>query len=185
MCECEGPWRGEDCSQRIEDGWWEVVDNGDTWKDLVTRASQWGRTSHSAVVDSYEMWVVGGEFLHKAPSDSMLVKRDMISGDWSTVKINGSRAPSERYGHSVVINNGKLFMYGGVMRSGHVSKELWSFNIETKEWTMQTPKTGRCLGSLCGKIHSAGHTATVVQNRKDMNIKFKFETQKAKDVQKN
>jgi len=164
MCECEGPWRGEDCSQRVEDGWWEVVDTGDTWKDLVTRA-QWGRTSHAAVIDSNDMWVIGGEFLHKAPSDSMVVKRDMISGEWSTVKIRGSRAPSERYGHSVVIHNGKLFMYGGVMRSGHVSKELWSFNIETKEWTREAPKTGRCLGSLCGEIHSAGHTATVVQNR--------------------
>ena len=28
-----------------------------------------------------------------------------------------------------------------------------------------TPKTGQCLGSLCGEIHSAGHTATMVQNR--------------------
>ena len=65
----------------------------------------------------------------------------------------------------MVIHNNKLFMYGGVMRSGHVSKELWSLNLETREWRRETPKTGRCLGSLCGEIHSAGHTATVVQNR--------------------
>ena len=25
MCECEGDWVGEDCSQRQENGWWEVV----------------------------------------------------------------------------------------------------------------------------------------------------------------
>ena len=26
MCECVGAWRGEDCRQRWEMGWWEVLD---------------------------------------------------------------------------------------------------------------------------------------------------------------
>ena len=111
------------------------------------------------------MWVVGGEFLHRAPSDSMVTHWDMATSSWDAVPSAGTRAPSERYGHSVVIHNGALFMYGGVMRSGHVSKELWSFHLGTQEWRWETPKTGQCLGSLCGEIHSAGHTATMVQNR--------------------
>ena len=165
MCECEGNWRGEDCSQRVESGWWEVVDTGheDTWSDARVRT--WGRTSHAAVISDGDMWVVGGEFLHRAPTSSMVIHRDMVTSTWDMVLTTGTRAPSERYGHSVVIHNNKLFMYGGVMRSGHVSKELWSFDIETKLWTRETPKKGRCIGSLCGEIHSAGHTATVVQNR--------------------
>ena len=42
------------------------------------------------------MWVVGGEFLHRAPSDS------------------------------IVTHWGALFMYSGFMGSGHASKDLWS-----------------------------------------------------------
>ena len=159
-CECEGAWRGEDCSQRAEQGWWEVVDTGAGAGGVATH-----RTSHGAVIEGGDMWVVGGEFLHRAPSDSMVTHWDMATSSWDAVPSAGTRAPSERYGHSVVIHNGALFMYGGVMRSGHVSKELWSFHLETREWRRETPKTGRCLGSLCGEIHSAGHTATVVQNR--------------------
>ena len=49
------------------------------------------------------------------------------SGVWSDVEVGGSRSPSERYGHSVVTHDNKIYMYGGVMRSGHVSKVGWSF----------------------------------------------------------
>ena len=128
--------------------------------------SSWlGRTSHGAVMEGDNMWVVGGEFLHRAPSNSMVTRWSMITGDWTQVGASSSKNPSERYGHSVVIHNGKLFMYGGVMRSGHVSKELWSYDISSREWRREVPKTGRSLGGLSGELHSAGHTATVVQNR--------------------
>ena len=166
VCECEGGWRGEDCSQRAEAGWWETVETGQQWDGLVTNSSQWGRSSHSALVWGGSMWVVGGEFLHRAPLSSMLTRWDLQSGQWHLVSpAVKHRVPSERYGHSAVIHNNKIFMYGGVMRSGHVSKELWSFDLQTLVWNKETPKTGKCLGSLCGEIHSAGHTATVVQNR--------------------
>ena len=161
VCVCEGPWRGEDCSQRVEAGWWEIVD---TELDEESSVSP-SRTSHAAVAELSDMWVVGGEFLHRAPADSMVSKWSMESREWGVVRSEGGRPPSERYGHSVVIHNNKIFMYGGVMRSGHVSKELWSFDLEAREWRRETPRTGRCLGDLCGEIHSAGHTATVVQNR--------------------
>ena len=34
-------------------------------------------------------------------------------------------------------------MYGGVIKSGHVSKELWSFDLETLEWVREVPKRGK------------------------------------------
>merc|ERR550519_288165 len=95
----------------------------------------------------------------------MVSRWSMDTRDWHLVTPANKHKPSERYGHSAVIHHNKIFMYGGVMRSGHVSKELWSFHLESKVWTKEAPKTGKCLGSLCGEIHSAGHTATVVQNR--------------------
>jgi hypothetical protein len=45
------------------------------------------------------------------------------------------------------------------------TQELWSFNLDTLSWEMETVNRGRCHSELCGEIHCAGHTATVVQNR--------------------
>ena len=65
----------------------------------------------------------------------------------------------------MVAHDSKIYMYGGVMKSGHVSKELWSFNIVKQTWDMEAVNTGRCIGEMCGEIHCAGHTATLVENR--------------------
>ena len=92
MCVCEGPWRGEDCSQRVEEGWWEVVDTETDPDNVVTPS----RTSHGAVADGADMWVVGGEFLHHAPADSMVSQWSMESRQWSVVRREGGRPPSER-----------------------------------------------------------------------------------------
>ena len=124
------------------------------WPALTTAAAQ----ARGGVIED-------GEVLHPAPSHSIVTLWDMVTSCWEAMPSAGTWAPSERYGHSVVIHYGALFMYGGIIGKGHISKELWSFHLGTQEWRWETPKTGQCLGSLCGEIHSAGHTATMVQNR--------------------
>ena len=158
VCECVGEWRGEDCRQRSESGWWEAVNDGQEEGDQ-------GRTSHAAVVENGNMWVIGGEFLHKAPTSSMVRKWDFEKKVWDKVVVRGEKAPSERHSHSAVHYDGKIFIYGGMMRSGQVSKELWSFNLESFEWSREVPKRDNCDSDLCGQIPSHGHTATLVQGR--------------------
>ena len=46
-------------------GWWEVGSEGGEGEGV-------SRTSHSAAVQGDSMWVVGGEFLHRAPPGSMV-----------------------------------------------------------------------------------------------------------------
>ena len=60
-------------------------------------------------------------------------------------------------------------MYGGTMRSGHVSRELWALDLNTLIWERVETSQGQCMASevakLCGPINSMGHTAHVVVNR--------------------
>ena len=60
-------------------------------------------------------------------------------------------------------------MYGGTMRSGHVSRELWALDLTTLIWERVETSQGQCMASdsakLCGPINSMGHTAHVVSNR--------------------
>ena len=63
----------------------------------------------------------------------------------------------------------QIYMYGGTMRSGHVSRELWALDLNTFIWERVETSQGQCMASdsakLCGPINSMGHTAHVVTNR--------------------
>ena len=119
-CECAPGWKGDDCSQKAETGYWEVAaagGSGDGSAGIEER-----RTSHQAVVDRGYMWAVGGEQLHRQAGRGMLRRWELARAAWQPVEVDSGRAPSERYGHSAVVHDSKIYMYGGVMRSGHVSK---------------------------------------------------------------
>ena len=63
----------------------------------------------------------------------------------------------------------QIYMYGGTMRSGHVSRELWALDLKNFIWERVETSQGQCMASevakLCGPINSMGHTAHVVTNR--------------------
>ena len=64
----------------------------------------------------------------------------------------------------------QIYMYGGTMRSGHTSRELWSLDLDLLSWDRVDWVPGQCTDrkgddKLCGPIHSMGHTAHVVPSR--------------------
>ncbi len=111
----------------------------------------------------------------------------LSEGRWSEVHAKSDKGPSSRYGHSAVIHDQKIYMYGGTMRSGHTSRELWALDLDLLSWERVETKPGQCLGvadyhnrgsghhrgsgsshgnsKLCGPVHSMGHTAVVISNR--------------------
>ena len=176
-CDCYEGWTGNSCSQQVSRGYWESIH--------VSNEKISARTSHASIIDSKgSMWVIGGEtFTH---SKHMVSKFDLnlngneMQGMWRPVRAKGDKGPSPRYGHSAVIHDNKIYMYGGTMRSGHTSKEVWSLDMDSLEWERVETAQGRCMGGrteatgphkgqqgpkLCGPIHSMGHTATVQTNR--------------------
>ena len=80
------------------------------------------------------MWIVGGETFKHTKHINMvsmfspdLENRD-TPGLWAPVKAKGEKGPSPRYGHSAVIHEDKIYMYGGTMRSGEYS--LFTFLLK-------------------------------------------------------
>ena len=167
-CDCFDNWTGEDCSQAIDKGYWQALNVGGNVP--LTR------TSHAAMVDSRgRMWVVGGEtFAYSKHIDMVAtfspdINNPDVQGIWRPVHAKGEKGPSPRFGHSAVIHEDKIYMYGGTMRSGHVSHELWALDLNTLVWERVETSQGQCMASeaarLCGPINSMGHTAHVVSNR--------------------
>ena len=57
----------------VQVGWWEVgSEGGEEVAGGGGVVEGVARTSHSAAVQGDSMWVVGGEFLHRAPPGSMV-----------------------------------------------------------------------------------------------------------------
>jgi hypothetical protein len=81
----------------------------------------------------------------------------IFTGIWRPVRAKGEKGPSPRFGHSAVIHEDKIYMYGGTMRSGHVSRELWALDLTTLIWERVETSQGQCMASdsakLCGPIN--------------------------------
>eukprot|EP00094_Tigriopus_californicus_P013495 TCALIF_13053-PA protein Name:"Similar to tag-53 Putative protein tag-53 (Caenorhabditis elegans)" AED:0.08 eAED:0.08 QI:208/1/1/1/0.92/1/14/654/1185 len=171
-CDCFSGWTGESCSQAVSNGYWSVLTRDDPSAEVPV-----ARTSHASMIDEFgQMWVIGGETFDHQPRQ-MVLKVDIdnldelptATANWQEVKAKSNKGPSFRYGHSAVIHERKIYMYGGTMRSGHTSKELWALDLDLLSWDRVETESGQCMinedHKLCGPIHSMGHTATVVAHR--------------------
>ncbi|XP_075233105.1 attractin-like protein dsd isoform X2 [Lycorma delicatula] len=169
-CDCNEKYRGEDCSQVADRGYWEVVQT----KDFVPE----GSASHAAVVWRDSLYIVGGESyyhppIHQLPKQLIYVY-DFNGKVWETYHMESRNIPTPRYGHSAVLFGDKIYMYGGVKIGGQVCNELWAFDVSAKTWENITVKAEQCqininnssTTSLCGPLKSSGHTATLVTTNK-------------------
>jgi len=88
------------------------------------------------------------------------------------VETTGTVKPSSRHGHSSVIHEGVLYMYGGATSDGTITSQLWSLNLSTKEWNL-IPSiangNGKChhrSAGLCdGPVATCGHSAVLVKDK--------------------
>ena len=70
----------------------------------------------------------------------MTVTQEYFRMKWKIEKSSPkSEAPTARSGHRIVYYNGQIYAFGGYNPSlqnpaEHLFKELWKFNLITKEW---------------------------------------------------
>ncbi|KAL1137929.1 hypothetical protein AAG570_009624, partial [Ranatra chinensis] len=158
QCRCNPKYRGEDCSQVADRGYWEVVEPRGTLPK--------GSASHTAVVWRDSLHIIGGESYNRA---DMMYTYDFTGNVWESCHMPNGNVPTPRYGHSAVIFGDKIYMYGGVKAGGIVCNELWAFDVSAKSWENITVRAEPCnVTSLCGPLKSAGHTATLVTNSRNV-----------------
>ncbi|EZA62767.1 Putative protein tag-53 [Ooceraea biroi] len=151
-CHCSHGYKGADCGQKSDNGYWETV----TYKDLPLD----GSASHCSIVWKDSLYVVGGESFRHA---KMIYVYDYNGNVWETPHVEG-RVPLPRYAHSCVLFGDKIFMYGGVVRNSTVTNEIWAFDVSAKVWENVTVHDNCHNKTICGPLQVAGHTATLVQS---------------------
>ncbi|KAL0276657.1 UNVERIFIED_CONTAM: hypothetical protein PYX00_004182 [Menopon gallinae] len=158
-CDCVPHFKGDDCSQFANKGYWEVIDS----KGFIPV----GSASHAAVVFRDSMYILGGESYKRG---KLAYLYDFTGNVWETLHMDIKPFPSGRYGHSAVLFGDKIYIYGGVKDGGVVTNELWAFDVSSQIWENVTVRSDHCNNTghssngsrLCGPLQSAGHTATVV-----------------------
>ncbi|KAF7663964.1 hypothetical protein LDENG_00194320, partial [Lucifuga dentata] len=112
------------------------------------------RASHKAVVDEGIMWVIGG-YVFNASNYHMVKAYNLSSRSWLTFDPSVNTV-TPRYGHSLALHEGKIYMYGGKIDStGNVSSQLWVFHIQNQSWVLLNPRAKEQYAVV-------GHSAHVV-----------------------
>uniref|UniRef100_A0A3B5L4M9 Attractin n=1 Tax=Xiphophorus couchianus TaxID=32473 RepID=A0A3B5L4M9_9TELE len=128
-CICKAGWQGLDCSV-------SVPANSSFWSREEHLEPGLARASHKAVVEQGVMWVIGGYVFNT--SDYHMVKAAVLT--WLTLDPSVNTV-TPRYGHSLALHEGKIYMYGGKIDStGNVSSQLWVFHIQNQTWVLLTPR---------------------------------------------
>ncbi|XP_043998689.1 attractin isoform X2 [Gambusia affinis] len=131
-CICKAGWQGPDCFV-------SVPANSSFWSREEHLEPGLARASHKAVVEQGVMWVIGGYVFNT--SDYHMVKAyNLRNKTWLTLDPSVNTV-TPRYGHSLALHEGKIYMYGGKIDStGNVSSQLWVFHIQNQTWVLLNPR---------------------------------------------
>lgn len=151
-CICDFDYAGPNCNQIQHEGYWNYVDSIDKIK---------GRSLHQTVLYDDSMWVIGGEFFDSVDNHFM-IKFDFTHKKWEEMKSNDN-LPSNRFGHSAVVFQDFIFVYGGILKNGSIVNELWTFDIRNRIWEIYDENL--CVIEYCSPFNVMGHTATVVDSK--------------------
>uniref|UniRef100_A0A8C7ZJ54 Attractin n=1 Tax=Oryzias sinensis TaxID=183150 RepID=A0A8C7ZJ54_9TELE len=112
------------------------------------------RASHKAVVEQGLMWVIGG-YVFNASDYQMVKAYNLSSRTWLTLDPSVNTV-TPRYGHSLALHEGKIYMYGGKIDStGNVSSQLWVFHVQNQTWVLLNPQAKEQYAVV-------GHSAHIV-----------------------
>ncbi|XP_050310192.1 uncharacterized protein LOC126746125 isoform X2 [Anthonomus grandis grandis] len=90
---------------------------------------------HTAVPYKDNIFVFGGEVSFSTSTETPLWVYNVKSNSWKKVKTKkGVTTPKGRRGHTALIHNGSMLIYGGYQDLRGSTGELWAFHFETESW---------------------------------------------------
>ncbi|XP_023219241.1 uncharacterized protein LOC111621353 isoform X2 [Centruroides sculpturatus] len=107
------------------------------WEELRCRGNRPPcLQEHTMVGWRHFLYVFGGEIGFASTGETPLWILDTGVGTWRKHHIRGlsGQQPSGRRGHTSVVYNGAMHVYGGYQDLRGSSSELWSFDFVTERW---------------------------------------------------
>nr|CAD2183168.1 unnamed protein product [Meloidogyne enterolobii] len=169
-CECTKHTHGDRCQELLLNPTWDIV--VPTTTNISTTIFS-PRASHKSVLIGDDLWIYGGLTLN--PTDYSLAdfvvynvkKRSFHSIPQKDE--NGNKKPLQRYDHSIVHYQNKLYIFGGVINQRTVTNEFWEYNPKNGKWTDLSSHDDSVQAF---PLPVAGHTAHVVGT--EMHVLFGY-----------
>lgn len=116
------------------------------------------RDEHSACVHDGYMIVYGG--FERGVRQNTMIAYNFETDQWEVFSPDkDSKLPQPRAGHSAIIHEGKMYVFGGKDEDNEKLKDLWCFDFQTRTWTeMPSDTEGDDYESI---ISRSGHSAQV------------------------
>ena len=91
------------------------------------------RDEHSAILYGDAMIIYGG-FVDIGERTSQIIKYDFKKKEWEIVEQEGEIVPNSRVGHSAVIFEDTMYIFGGRDYDNVRLNDLWAFNFVNQKW---------------------------------------------------
>ncbi|CAL1276516.1 unnamed protein product [Larinioides sclopetarius] len=109
------------------------------WEELKCRGSRPPcLQEHTMVCWKNNIYVFGGEIGFASTGETPLWILDLTASTWRKHHVRGSSVhqPSGRRGHSAVMFDGFMHVFGGYQDLRGSSSELWIFDLSTERWSL-------------------------------------------------
>uniref|UniRef100_A0A158P813 Attractin-like protein 1 n=1 Tax=Angiostrongylus cantonensis TaxID=6313 RepID=A0A158P813_ANGCA len=136
----------------------QVQNKRSVWDRIPADKAPAGRASHASVIIDDTIWSVGGEHFNGVLFEDPVVF-NLTSRLWTPIMVEGKYKPASRFDHTLVRYKMKLFMFGGVVGRKKITSELWSFDLQTREWRLEGGENNNIMAP---PLSVAGHSAHVI-----------------------
>eukprot|EP01064_Diplonema_japonicum_P013587 TRINITY_DN21139_c0_g1_i1.p1 TRINITY_DN21139_c0_g1~~TRINITY_DN21139_c0_g1_i1.p1 ORF type:complete len:409 (+),score=52.18 TRINITY_DN21139_c0_g1_i1:46-1272(+) len=125
------------------DDLWLLCLTTKTWKSVDQSAQKpIPRAGHTAVVHNDIMYIFGGVADHAGVHNwwlNDLWALNLKTYEWSRIPSLGCLTPDRRKGHTAVVHNNKMYVFGGGQDDANNSlllfNDIWELDFETERWT--------------------------------------------------
>jgi len=109
-----------------------------TWKELAAQAKikPAPRANHCAAMIGSNMFIFGGSG-EESDNKADLWKFNIATAEWTEiVKKEGAEWPQARAGHSAVVQDDKILIFGGNLELALEINDIYEFDTKTTEWKL-------------------------------------------------
>ena len=131
--------------------------NTSTWSDGTADTTGGERSDHTAVVYNNRMYVYAGSY-DGGTYNTMRIY-DFATETWTGNGYGDDDVDTARWGHSAVVYNGKMYVYGGIDGSSTLLNTLRIYDFSTKTWSAGATDVARMTHSAVvynGKMYIFG-----------------------------
>jgi hypothetical protein len=119
---------------------WEYSRTCNAFRQLEVDAEPDARGRHASASDGEKLYIHGGRW-RESFGDPYRVYDDLWAFDYKTnewEELSAGDGPSARSNHTMVLIDGKLWVYGGSTARDGLSfipqEDIWTYDLETGEW---------------------------------------------------